>query len=271
MICYFLICTFLSYIIPYKLAIFITRRIADVLYFTFYSKRRNIVFKNLRTVIKRDLSSRELYRLAIETYENFAIFVYEFLILPSIYKKNILKFLVPVNIDRMQKPSFVLTAHLGNWEWGASMLAELGFHPTVIALRHPQKSLTGYFTRRRMFAGMDVVYLGEDMKKVVNTLREGNVVATLGDRDYTGNYKVVRFMDRKIGIPHSIFEFAYRFKIPIIPAFCVKENNKYGVYFEEAIDPISKDNAINKWIGVLEKYVRRYPTQWYIFDNIWKE
>jgi len=271
MICYFLICTFLSHIIPYKLAIFITRRIADVLYFTFYRKRKDNVFENFKTIKKNKLSSRELRKLAMETYENFATFVYEFLILPSIYKKGILKFLVPVNVDRMQKPSFVLTAHLGNWEWGASMLAELGFHPTVIALRHPEKSLTGYFTRRRMSAGMDVVYLGEDMKKIVNTLREGNVVATLGDRDYTENYKVVRFMDRKIGIPYGIFEFAYRFKVPIIPAFCVKEDNKYKVYFKEPIESDSVDNAINKWLEVLEKYVRKYPTQWYIFDNIWKE
>lgn len=271
MIWYYCICVFLSHFISYKLAIFITRRIADILYFTFYRKRKDNVFENFKTIKKSELSSRELRKLAIETYENFATFVYEFLILPSIYKKGILKFLTPLNIDRMRRPSFVLTAHLGNWEWGASMLADLGFHPTVIALRHLEKNLTGFFTRRRMLAGMEVVYLGEDMKKVLTTLKRGNVVATLGDRDYTGNYIIAPFMDRKIHIPRGIFEIACRLKIPIIPAFCVKENNRYKVYFEEPIDPTCKDDAVGKWINILEKYVKKYPTQWYIFDNIWEK
>jgi KDO2-lipid IV(A) lauroyltransferase len=271
MIWYYRICAFLSHIIPYKIAVFITRRIADIQYFTFYKERRGVVFENFRTIEKRGLSSRELYKLAIETYENFATFVYEFLILPSIYKKGILKFLVPVNADRMQRPSLVLTAHLGNWEWGASMLNELGFHPTVIALRHPQKDITEFFTRRRVFAGMKVVYLGEGVKEVLSMLREGNVVATLADRDYTGNYTIASFLDRKIGIPRGVFEIAHKLKIPIIPAFCVKEDNRYRVYFEEPIDPICEDDAISKWVDVVERYVKRYPTQWYIFDNIWKE
>ncbi|OYD14242.1 hypothetical protein CH333_08615 [candidate division WOR-3 bacterium JGI_Cruoil_03_44_89] len=270
MIWYYQICAFLSHVLPYKLAVFTTRRIADILYFTFYRRRRGNVFENLKTIEKGELSPRELYKLAIETYENFATFVYEFLILPSIYKKGILKFLIPVNADRIRRPSLVLTAHLGNWEWGASLLSELGFQPTVIALEHPQKEVTAFFTRRRRSAGMKVIYLGKGIKEVLSILKAGNVVATLGDRDYTGNHILVQFMNRKIGVPRGVFEIALRLKIPIIPAFCVKEDNRYRVYFEEPIAFTCEDDAVRKWIDVLERYVRRYPTQWYIFDDIWK-
>lgn len=271
MILWFLIITFLSHIIPYKPAVFIARRIADFMYFTFFRNRRKFVFENFKIIKNRNLSNYELRRYAIETFENFATFVYEFLILPSVYIKGFQNYITPINIERMTKPSLFLTGHLGNWEWGASMVSLFGFNITVIALGHQQKTLKNFFTRRRNQAGMNVVYIDSDLKDIFRTLKKGNVIATLGDRDYTGNSIYVNFLGKKIPIPKGVFQISLRLKIPIIPTFCVKENNKYRLYFEEPIYFKTENEVVEKWVNILERYVKKYPTQWYIFDNIWKE
>lgn len=269
MILWFSIIAFLSHIIPYRLAVFITRRIADFMYFTFYRRRREIVFNNFRIIKNRELTHRELFKYVMVTYENFATFIYEFLILPAVYKKGILKYLTPINVDRMRRPSLVLTAHLGNWEWGASMLDELGYNPTVIALEHSRKMVTTFFTRRRNLAGMKVTYVGKSLKDVLTALKNGDVVATLGDRDYTGSFIPVNFMGKKIGLPKGVFQLSQRLNVPIIPAFCVKESKRYNVYFEEPLYPDNGYKVAEKWANILERYVKKYATQWYIFDNIW--
>ncbi len=271
MILWYTIIAFLSHIIPYKLAVFITRRIADFMYFTFYRVRREIVFDNFRIIKNRKLTRRELFKYVIETYENFATFIYEFLILPSAYKRGILNYLTPINVNRMKRPSLVLTAHLGNWEWGASMLAGLGYNPTVIALEQSQRNVTSFFTNRRNLAGMKVAYLGGNLREVVSTLKNDDVVATLGDRDYIGNSTLMNFMGKKIKVPKGVFQLSQRLKIPVIPAFCVKENGRYNVYFEEPLYPDNGDNMVEKWARILERYVKKYTTQWYIFDKIWEE
>lgn len=263
------ILSLLSRIIPPNLARFFARIMANIMYWTFYRGRRRYVFENLKAIKGKKISCRELHRLAMKTYENWCVFIYEFLILPSVYKKSMLNFVTPVNIERVRNSSVALAAHLGNWEWGAATLSELGFHLTVIAQRHPYKYVTEFFTKKRRSAGLEVVYLGEGMKKILNTIKNGDLVATLGDRDYTENYMVANLMGKRIAIPRGIFEFALKTNVPVIPSFCLKEKEGYKLYFEKAIEPFSLNHIMDNWLQILEKYIRKYPTQWYMFDDIW--
>jgi KDO2-lipid IV(A) lauroyltransferase len=275
MIWFYWTVAFLSHIIPYRIAIFITKRIADCLYFTLYRGARIPVNKNLERIYGRTLKPWERKEFVLKIFRNFGVFIYEFLILPRVYRKGVLKFAEPIHKERLEeiiknkKGVIVLTGHLGNWELGACVLSSFGLSPTVIALAHPSKRITDFFTARRSKTGMRVIYIGGGLKKIILALKNGNVVATLGDRDYVGTGILHDFMGEKIFFPRGVFEIAQRLKVPIIPAFCVKVNNKYKVFFEIPIYVDDINDGIRKWSKILEVYVRRFPTQWYIFDPIW--
>ena len=64
---------------------------------------------------------------------------------------------------------------------------------------------------------------------------------------------------------------------PIIPIFCVRENNTHNLIIESPIKleitgDREKDIIVNtqKWTDVVEKYIRQYPEQWVWMHRRWK-
>lgn len=260
---------FLSHILSRKVAIFITERIADLMYFTLYRKNIKVVISNLRKV-EKNISMGDAKKMVLKIYRNFAKFIYEFLILPKLDKTNLFDHLeirhreYLDNAVKRGKGVIVLTSHLGNWELGAGMLGILGYSPTVISLSQSSKYIKSFFTKRREAVGMKVLYLEEKLTPVLSTLRRGGVVATLGDRVYSGRSEQGILFGEKFYFPAGIFELQKRLGVPILPAFCVREGEKYKVYFEPELS-----NGINEWAKILEKYIRQYITQWFVFDRLW--
>lgn len=276
MIWFYRFIAFLSHIIPVqKIAFFLTERMADGAYFTFYKNKINIVVANMERALNRELKLYEKRNLVMQNFRNFAKFIYEYIIMPKLSFKNLTKYFSIIHKERLDsalkenKGVIVLTAHLGNWEWGAAMLAILGYSPRVVALTHPSEKVTDFFTKRREAVGMKVTYIGENMRPVISTLKQNGVVATLGDRDYLNSKNYYYYFGEKASFPKGIFKIAYKMGSSVIPSFCVKEKEKYTVYFEKAINFHNIQEGTKKWIEILEKYVKKYITQWYVFDPIW--
>ncbi len=257
----------LSHILPFKLAVFITERIADFMYFTFYAHGKRNWEANVKK-IKKNLTKFDLRRLSAKNFRNFAKFIYEFLILPRFNKKeNLERYLEVKNIELLDDAlkeggAIVLTAHLGNWELGATMLSVYGYSPLVIAYPWVNEGMKRFYRRRREKAGMRVVYLDEPMLCVFKQLKKGGVVATLGDRDYTGTGDFFEFFGIKTRFPTGIFKIAEKTGAKVLPAFCVREGDNYKVYFEKPVD-----NPVD-WIKIFEMYVDRYLTQWYLYERL---
>ena len=279
MVLFYWTTAFLSHLIPRRVAIFITERIADVMYFTFYRKQRDVVISNLKMVYKK-ISPVESKELALRIYRNFAIFIYEFLVLPKLSRANLFEYLSIKHKERLDNAIkegtgvLVLTAHLGNWELGAAMLGVLGYSPTVIALSQQSRYVKNFFTQRRESVGMKVVYLGRGLKEIISILNQKGevrpqVAATLGDHRYSGPGIQADFFGKPISFPYGVFELASRTGALILPAFCVKEGSKYMVYFEPPIKEVRPQDGVKEWSKILERYVRKYITQWFIFDPLW--
>ncbi|MCK4353055.1 lysophospholipid acyltransferase family protein [candidate division WOR-3 bacterium] len=268
MVWFYWITAFLSHLVPRKWAIFITERIGDFIY-SIQRERKQWVILNLKE-IRESIEPIEAKRLVLKIYRNFGKFVYEFLILPRLNKTNLFEFLSIEHKERLDnalkkgKGVIVLTSHLGNWELGAAMLGILGYSPTVIALSHRSRCVRAFFTNRRKSVGMKVVYLEEGLRPAISTLKRGNVVAILGDRKYLGKGIEAQFFGKPFSFPAGVFELAAHTGAPILPAFCIRGKNKYRVYFE----PELKD-GVKEWAQILERYVRHYVTQWYVFDSLW--
>ena len=80
---------------------------------------------------------------------------------------------------------------------------------------------------------------------------------------------------RQAYFPRGAAFFALKTGAYVVPAFLVRENKMfYNLKFEK---PISYDresktaekDIIQEYIYILEKYLKKYPGQWYMFEKYW--
>lgn len=257
---------FLSKILSKKVAVFFTVKIAEIMYFTLYSKKKVVIISNLNMVYK-NLPKADAKKMVMEIYINFAKFIYEFLIISKVNLSEYVKASHKEYIDEARKKRngvIILTGHIGNWELGAAKLNALGYSTTLLSLPQASKYTKNFFTMQRRSFGVKIVYLGESLKSIVSALKRNELIATPGDHLYSGDSTSINFFGKPASLPTGIFEIASRTQTPIVPAFCVKEGNQYTVYFEPPLK-----NGIQEWVKILEYYVKKYTNQWFTFDKIW--
>jgi KDO2-lipid IV(A) lauroyltransferase len=286
LIWFYRITSLLAVILPPKVALFITRLIAEGAYHLTYRNVRPIVEANLSTVVEPDKGYEEINGLVHAVFLKFACFIYEFLRLPWLSKRDLGSRIVTFGIEKIDRALekgqgvIVLTAHIGNWELGAATLALLGYTPTVVALRYTDPVLNRFFHWRRTKAGLKVCYLDEAPREGLKALRRGGCIAILGDRDYSGTGIEIPFFGRPAKFPTGPVSLATRTGASLIPAFCIFERDcrHYHIYFDDPIDLAcgsdKEENLrtnLSHWVRVLERVVAEHPEQWFVFQPVWED
>jgi KDO2-lipid IV(A) lauroyltransferase len=111
-------------------------------------------------------------------------------------------------------------------------------------------------------------------------LRRGELVAFVAERDVNGTGQMVEFFGKLTSMPRGPAEIAARSNAPIIPAFLIQDDHRdrFKLIWEEPIDlPGSlsieerTDKIQEQVIDVFQKYISRYPSQWFAFYKVWKQ
>jgi len=246
--------------------------------------RKTLLF-NLRRAFGDEMTERELRRLRLDIYENFGVFVLDFLKLPDFDDRLFHRILTRKSWEHYERvlqlakdggPVIIFTAHLGNWEMAAAAGAAHGLPLVVLADKHPSALVTRFFTERREGRGERVVSV-DDFHKCFLALKRGDVVAIVGDRPVTGHGITIDFFGRPTLVPEGYALLARRLGARIVPGFMVmNENGLYDMVFEEPIVPRTTDDeesdirdTVERCMRLVEQYVRRYPDQWYVFQPVW--
>ncbi len=274
---------FLANVLPLKLAYSLSKRVSDIQCLV-SKKDREAVALNLSIITKKD--AEECRRLARKVFRNFGLYLVDFFRMASLTKEDIGK-RVRVegieNIDgvlKQNKGGIILTCHIGNWEMGGVVMAMLGYDVSAVALTHKHKSINDFFIKQREEKGMKVIPISHIMKRCVSALRRKGLLALAGDRDFTNNGTVMDFFGMPTSIPKGMAMFSLKTDSPIIPGFCIRRDTfNYSLIFDHPIDlketpgrdrdEIMKE-ANEKFVAIMEKYIRAYPEQWLIFRKFWE-
>lgn len=179
-----------------------------------------------------------------------------------------------LNARRRGSGAVLLTGHLGNWEVGAVLLRRMGLPVAVIALPHDDAGTNRLFNRQRHRCGLEVIPVGEDAaQRSLQRLREGCLLGVLGDREFGGHGVPVRIFRRELLLPSGPAILSLRARVPVIPTFLIREGPwRFRLCLEPAIQPDGQEGAAlvprltQRYAQVLERYVRRTPTQWLLFE-----
>ena len=247
------------------------------LYFYLCRADRDRVVYNLFPLVD---DKTQLKKTAKEVFINFAYYLVDFFQYSEIGQDFIEKYVKISGRDNLDsclakgKGAIALTAHLGNYELAAAVTALLGYPLSVIARPHKDKRLNEFFDRRREFAGAKVIPTGRTIKGCISALRKGQMLALLGDRDFSGSGVKLNMFSRPANVPRGAAFFALKTGAGIVPSFLTRENKYfYHLVFEEPIIPdnaaSSEEDLIKRYLVVLEKYLKKYPGQWYMFEKYW--
>lgn len=258
-------------------------RLAHLLADLCYLVRRPMrlaVRSNLRVVLGEGASEPDIARRSRLVFHNFSERVVDFLRLGTISPGELEHAFVIEGEEHLRRareisrgPVLFLTAHMGNWEWGAAWLGLSGDLQGVVARRHEARSVEQLFRRRRGAFGLTVLEERRSAPGVLGMLRAGNSVGMLVDRDVTRGGLDARFFGRLARVPRAHVSLALRAGAAILPGFVVCEpDGRHRLIFEPPLDPRrlgGVQGGVEACLAVLEKYIRQYPEQWLVFEPVW--
>lgn len=272
---------FIALNLPLKIVYAIAVFLADLHYFLAFRDRK-FVKANLR-VIFPDMGERQLSRTSRMVFRNFAKYLTDFFRFDKLDRAYIAKNIKLENLGAFDralsegKGVIVLTMHLGNWELGGVVLAQMGYPFWAVALSHKDKKVDDFFVAQRANKGVNVIAMGKAVRSCIAELKKNHMVALVGDRDFTDKGIAIELFGRPMHFPEGPAALSLITGSRIVPGFMIRNPDdsftlriENPVEFEPSGDK-AKDLAdlIKVYRNIFEDYIRKYPEQWYVFRRFW--
>ncbi|MDD5173852.1 MAG: ELM1/GtrOC1 family putative glycosyltransferase [Candidatus Omnitrophica bacterium] len=267
---------------PIRADLWIGRSIGRAAFF-FNKKRRLIAYANLKAAFAKEKSPRELRAITKDVYVNLVQTFSEIASLTKVNKDYVNRYVEVVHMERIEnaaksgRGTLLLTAHFGDWELSSLVSALKGFPITVLAREQKMKRLNELLNRLRESKGCKVVRKGMSTKNIFKELYGKNMVGILSDQDAGRKGTFVNFFGRPTSAHIGPFEIAKHTNSIILPNFIVRTGGPFHkLYLEEYIDVRQSEDkqglidGLQRYMSLLEKYVRRYPAQWLWLHKRWK-
>jgi KDO2-lipid IV(A) lauroyltransferase len=271
-----------------RLPHFILGRVASglaQLYWLSSPRRRKVVFENLLPALNGDCAAARI--TTRELFQQFALKLadlwrYESGL--SIY--NLFHDLT--GWEHFQAASargrgvLLVTAHLGNWEFGAPLLTQRGVKLQVITQAEPQQQLTDLRQAARGRWGIETLALGDSpfaAVEVIRRLEANNAVALLMDRPPAATAVRVNLFGRSFDASVSAAELARASGCALLPVYLPRTSRGYiahilpEVSYERAAlrERAARIDLTQRVMTAFEPAIRLYLNQWYHFVPIWPD
>ncbi|MCE9599342.1 MAG: hypothetical protein K8S54_15365 [Spirochaetia bacterium] len=232
-----------------------------------------------------DYSSDEVRALARTAYDFMGRVMYEFIWSGRVSREELVAKIEfePTGLAAFErayaagKGVVFVTGHLGNWEILSHALVLHGFKLNAYAAvlandyahRYVEKLRTRFgakFHAPRMITSPDLL----------RALKRGEVAGFVADQNAGGRGLFVRYMGQLASTHKGPASYAAISRVPIFFGVCLAKPD--GTFRVELIDlgaGPKKDlpsilRFTARWVGLLEKYVRKYPEQYFWMHHRWK-
>ena len=172
----------------------------------------------------------------------------------------------------------VLTAHVGAWDLAARHLQqELGRSVMIAMMREPNLAARQFHDSIRLRRGIEITHVGDHAFEglpLLRHLRNGGVLAVQMDRIPKGSRSLdVQLFGQEFKVPMGPFRLASLANVPLVPVFCARTghfeyevNVHYPIWLRRRPSADQLQEAACKATCELERFLQRYPTQWFNFE-----
>ncbi|MFH1277474.1 MAG: lysophospholipid acyltransferase family protein [Candidatus Eisenbacteria bacterium] len=246
-------------------------------------KRRDVTAANISRAFP-EKSGAEVDALVRETYRSWGRTFFEFARFGAMGPGEVRRLVRIDNCGILDevlaegKGAVLFTGHFGNFDlFGAAVVAR-GYPLSVLVQRQSNRIVDERMRRYRERMGARVIYRGPNAREIVRALREGRLVAIVGDQDAREAGVFVDFLGAPASTPKGPALFARRYGAPII--FCAGERQEDGTHVCRFEGPIRPDLAADEetevmrltsdLAGRLETAVRLRPDHYFWMHRRWK-
>jgi KDO2-lipid IV(A) lauroyltransferase len=240
---------------------------------------------NLNIAYGQEKSPAEIHAMAKEVFVNLGKSGAEFAIKMS--QNNPEKFFENLEVrgdehlqEAIKKGRGILglISHMGCWEGTALGLPMLGIPAYAIGKRLGNEQLNTLLFESRGKKGVSTLARGSSYKTILRVLAENNLVGILIDQDTDVRGVFVDFYGKPAHTPIGAAMLAMDSGAPVLPMFYLKkDDDTYEFIIDKEIPLISTGNRrrdmeenTRLFHTVIEKYIKKYPTQWVWMHNRWK-
>ncbi len=279
---------FFFQLFPYRLGQILAGKVLGGIAFHLGGSPRRRVTENLKYAFP-EKSEEEKAKITRTSFKFLGQLVFEFVHFLRVRKKWVDKYveIEPRTLELLRKAQdekkgiILVAAHFGSWEiLNPALISALKLDFHVYAAPQSNPYAGRYVFRMREKTGMKNILPTTSGHRTIKLLRKGATIGLVADQNARRNGIFIPFLNR----PASIFQgpgiFAYHSGSPAF--FIVGVRLPEGRFRIEAV-PLGvidkeKEPDIDKavirftlrWIDLLEKYVKRYPDQYFWFHNRWK-
>lgn len=268
-------------LLPRKVCYCIVSLLADFKFWLSKTDRETVRY-NISAIMH---NPKRIHACTRNVFRNFGFYLVDFLSLAKIDKQFIQTYVTIEGREYLEEAAqrkkgvILISAHIGNYELGASLTSFLGYTVYAVALPHKDERINAVFNEQRNIFDVDVISTGSSIKKCLQALRNEMMVAFLGDRNFTNarGEKVV-IWGREVLLPRGPEFFSVKTGAAIVPTFVIRHKKYfYRFIFEQPIYPEQNGSPktifdmVEEYSHVLERYIMRYPDQWYMFQKYWPD
>jgi len=269
-------------LLPWRINYWLANRLGELSYILL-AKRRKLTIDNLTLAFKDHYNKKEIKRMAVNTFRNFAKSIIEFISLPKINKTNVDNFITIKgleNLDEAKKKGkgvVMLSGHLGNWELMGKALTLKGYSLNVMVRRQKNLLVERLIENQRRESKFKTLSHTIAPKEFLKLLKNNEIVCMIADQDGGENGVFIDFFGRLASTVPSPVVFTMRSGASLIPLFDIRQKNNHHVVIIEAPYQLIRTSNIKKDIidntqalsKKLESYIRQYPDQWFWLHNRW--
>lgn len=287
----FPVLTFLAPRLP-RWALILGARFIMTVVKVIYPGLRRAAAGNLSRVMERPLDSPEVRKATRRLMVSFGMSWADLFGFGQLNREQILALVVDrEGVDRLDavfargKGAVLLTAHLGPWEVGAVILRNLGLPVSIVYVPDRFEDAERFRSTMRRGRDGDVEEIALDLDDQFSTLpalralTAGRLLAMQGDRDFNNRGTLVPFFGVPVRFPPGPLLLARMTGVPVVPAFVVyRDDFRLAVEVGEPFEVPRTNNreadlaaALARWVGLLEEAVRRHPSQWFTFYDIFAD
>jgi len=275
----------LARILPLRVCRWLGRSIAFIVYL-FSTRDRKGLATNLSIALNQPVNNLHIRQLVRRMFMNYGEYMADYFCLPQLPRQKARAVFSHLKREEIIRKALkkgrgviLLSAHIGNWEFGGIMIRHSKYPLAVVSLPHNTAPTNALVNRFREDKGISVIEVDESpfsALPILKHLRKNGVVAMMGDKDFFGNGKLIPYFGKQVRFPIGPVIIAMSSGAALIPAFVLKQpDGRYFGVLENAI-PLSnerpREQAIQKNLEkiavIFETYIQRYPDQWYNPDPI---
>jgi predicted LPLAT superfamily acyltransferase len=252
--------------------------------FLFWASGRRGVMHNLKFVLPQSTSIGNLFR-TYRVFWNFANTIADNVRFKELRVGPDWEFVGVEHFEELQtRPggAIILTAHMGNYDLGAQLFAEIS-ERTMVMVRAPEndpdtRRYEEELHHRTVTQALKIDFstrANELAIDLMHALQRGEIIAIQGDRVTPGISTVAgTFFGKRILFPAGPFALAMAARVPIYPLFIVRRRRRlYRLVVRKPFDVArnrdrqeSFNRAVAEWSRELESVVRESWFQWFSFQ-----